>query len=299
MIIVLTPLVEDENYFLWADLDAHEKVGVYEIREPIWFRKKHPFITVFFYGTAKVTREDVIRTNDINYAIYHLRRHYQVDYIVHLPKDLLLNFDHLYEAIQQWKGEGSGTDAPKSLEFVYHQDQFYPFSIGILPVGRDPEANREYVEKHFKNSEDRPIAQYIQSRPFEVISLGGWCGIASALNDILQIRQGAYPFDYIHCTISCVIEVVKGNQEAFFQQGTYTMMPHHDMDKKKDMEAMLRRLDRFIALLEQDQPLLFARTIVSLDYRESFKKIQEFMQLLEQKYNRRQDRCWTIVWFFS
>ena len=271
-VIVLSPLINDSDYKLWKK-KKHEIDNDY----PSWYTVRHPNIIMFFYGTQIKQQANVIPTDYVEEAIILLEEKYVIDYIVHVPKGYSFETDNLFEDIMNSYSPEKiknlkGTDFIKDQKFIYRNKKFYAY---------------DRLNKKLNN-----IIPWNEREPYiitddwiEPISIGGWCGPALALND-LKIRDISYPFCFIHSTLSCVLEILKNNLEVFYQEGKYTLFPHHDIEKKEERLQFQNRIEKFIKRLSDPKPLLFIRTIISQDYKKSITEVRQIKNYLFNKYSR-------------
>ncbi|MEN0006201.1 MAG: DUF1796 family putative cysteine peptidase [Bacteroidota bacterium] len=248
---------------------------------------------MFFFFFGRFNTDSTLPTLDFYEAIQLLEKRYVVDCIVHIPKGIFFNTIHLYPRIQHFPFDQGGTDYPETLSFIYHQPsrKFYPFQFGIDTEGMTTPDIEKHIKKKILPLRRERLKEYRTNRPFHIISLGGWCGPAAATDGILRIRHEALPFDYINSTMSSVLEIAKGNLEAFYSLvGTSILTPHCDWSLPEHRPTMDRRLRRFIERLEDPKPILFFRGVIHVDYKVEFQEIDEFILLLAQKYGRTNDR---------
>ena len=287
-IIIVSPIIEESQYFLWA-ASKNER----DINKPIWDQKDHPNIITFFYGTPKEGYEDAIATNNVSDAIYLIKKKYYYDYIVHVPKlwyyysDQLLqhikdNFSHLQMR------KMIGHDFPTEENFIYYENKYYSFDGLIEANLNDEELINEYEIHAKKTIEHHILSEFKKDSPEfprDVISLGGWCGPAIAANT-LKVRVVAYPFCMLHSTVECLREVVSGNIEALYEDGVYSIMPHHNMDNPEEKSTMDKRLQSFINRLEKPKPILFIRTIINPNGEKEILEMLSLIDFINKKYDR-------------
>ncbi len=271
-IIILSPVIQDDNYKLWKR-KKHEIDNDY----PSWYTVRHPNILMFFYGARENTQENVLNTDYVEEAVLILEERYFFDYIVHVPEGYSINPDELYLDIVKNSAttllkEGQKSDFVTDQRFIYHCAQYFPYT----GLNREP-----YIDSP---RHDRKPYEVIDNW-VEPISIGGWCGPALALND-LKIRKVAYPFCFIHSTLSCIHAMINQDFEDFYKVGESTLFPHHNIDKKEEKKQFDDRIDKFVKRLYNPQPLLFIRTVISQDYYESLKNIRLIKWELQMKYNR-------------
>ncbi|MEE9372262.1 MAG: DUF1796 family putative cysteine peptidase [Saprospiraceae bacterium] len=287
-VFILSPLVEDPEYNLWI-----KKENEYDEREPIWYQKKHPYVSMFFYGTSKNQgSEKIINTSYIEEAIHLLTSQYYVDYIVHIPKGYYFEINQLYRFISNEfdsQKEIKGSDSPRTESFIFFNESYYPFREIQNIIEYSTAKLDDIVESDLVLSQDRPLSKYLSQKPnspFDVISLGGWCGPAIALNN-MGIRVEAGPFCMIHSTIECLIQVSNGEISPYFEVEKNTLFPHHDIQDPEVLSKMKERLNKYVTRLKDPKPILFVRTIISNNHEESFQNMIDFMDLLRKKHNRK------------
>ncbi len=271
-IIVLSPIINNSDYRLWKE-KKHQIDNDY----PTWYTVRHPNIIMFFYGTQSEQNYNLISTDYVEEAIILLEEKYILDYIVHIPIGYSFETDNLFRDISNFYSSEKiknlkGTDFIEDQKFIYHNKKYYRYS------GLNKNLNQFIPWK-----ESKPYD--ITNDWIEPISIGGWCGPALTLND-LKIRKIAYPFCFIHSTISCIHEIIKDDTEVFFREGEYTLFPHHNLEKKEERLQFENRIEKFINRLSEPKPLMFIRTIISQDYKKSITEIRQIKNYLFDKYSR-------------
>jgi hypothetical protein len=287
-IIVISPLIEESEYHLWAS-----KKNEIDVNQPMWDRQDHPNIITFYYGNHKEQSESVIPTNSVTDAIYIINEKYCYDYIVHVPKQCYYYSEQLLRYImecysEQQMKQRAGYDFPTDENFVYYQNKYFSFD-GLLKADMDDsELVTEYEDYARKTIEFGILKDFKKNSPEfprDVISLGGWCGPAIAANS-LKVRVVAHPFCMLHSTVDCLYEVVKGNKEALFEDGVKTIMPHHNMDDPEEKSTMDKRLELFLKRLGNPKPILFVRTIINPECEKEIREMLSLIDFINKKYNR-------------
>jgi len=130
----------------------------------------------------------------------------------------------------------------------------------------------------------------------EFISLGNFCGIAQALQAI-DVKQRAYPFDWVRSPVDGIIHCFESNFEDFL---TFSMVRddeasklqvftgsrwggafwHHNPLDPKTKADCIRRIERMLALgdVPASKPRFFVRAVNSTSELRSTMKLKETLQ---------------------
>lgn len=145
--------------------------------------------------------------------------------------------------------------------------------------------------------EDPLIEEFINQTEF--VSLGCFCGVASALR-ALGLHRLAYPFDWVRSDISGIIYCLESEFEDFMQYShiieheaskcrVYTGTPwggsfwHHNPDDEKTKVDFTRRIDRFYG--NEEVPAEKARVFcLTLNATSDFKLIPKLRAKLEDQF---------------
>ena len=131
-------------------------------------------------------------------------------------------------------------------------------------------------------------------------SLGGWCGTTIGLRN-KNLYGEALPFDYIRSSFEGIInaidndfdnffpnklepEITKNGKEIWFR-GKYFSFCHHDLRNTKVVDTFNRRIKRFYSFLNTNKDkVVFVRTVVSYDYNEELNLVDDFENLINEKF---------------
>tara|TARA_Y100000385_G_scaffold290410_1_gene363408 strand:- start:2768 stop:4654 length:1887 start_codon:yes stop_codon:yes gene_type:complete len=288
-IVIISPLNRNENYFLWKPKDDVKR----DKNRPIWYHDDHPNIISFFYGISDDEEPHIIRTNDFYEAVLKIKSKYFSDYIIHVPEGRIFHYNDLYDTVKSRYNEAEiqkmdGSDFATSESFIIYKNKYYDFNELTRVEDQELDLISNFTKKRKSYEENELLREYKINKPeypFDVISLGGWCGPAIVCRD-LKIRSTAYPFCMLHSSVDSLHEVVNENFEMFYKDREYTVMPHHDMSDPIQKDKMDERLEKFIERLKNAKPILFVRAMIHPDYNY---EIQQ-MQILAEQINRKYDR---------
>ena len=283
-IFVLSPLPREEGNPLWIRHKAHD------MPIPLWHKFRHPNITVFFYGDADQQAESILPTKDVHEAMVWLEKRYYIDFLVHVSGEVLFYHDVLFSRIKrEFSGDAlhskPGFDSPRSESFLYHRRRYYHLDAFFAASGDIETVIKNYEERAKILADERPLQNYLNPavpNAYELISLGGWCGPAVTLM-ATGVRQPKYPFNTIHSTLEGVMEVIKGNTEAYFRESEYTVSPHFNINNPALADKLQAQLALFSKMMRSEQPILFVRTVIAPDFRHSFRKCLELMDLIHER----------------
>lgn len=133
-----------------------------------------------------------------------------------------------------------------------------------------------------------------------LISIGGWCGPALMLGK-LSLRHQAYPFDFSRCTLDGVIHFIEnGFDEGFYPpgptpyqaecvgmwmlfRGRHTAFAHFDLNDAEVLRAFERKMRRWDARLNGDEPVTFFRTVAARDPLEELRLLPKLEAALSKR----------------
>lgn len=147
----------------------------------------------------------------------------------------------------------------------------------------------------------------LQSVGRRVVSLGGWCGPALILSK-LGLRRQAFPFDFSRCTLDGIIHFFRHGFDGtgFFPpggppyvpecvgpyvlfRGVHTAFAHFDLNSADVQEGFLRKFERLHRVLDNTQnqeEVLFIRSVTARDPQEELALAPELEKVLEQRSPR-------------
>lgn len=131
-------------------------------------------------------------------------------------------------------------------------------------------------------------------------SLGGWCGTTMALRN-KKLYGEALPFDYIRSSFEGIIYGIDNNFDNFFPiklepeitkkgkeiwfRGKHFSFCHHNLKDSKVIETFNRRIKRFYSFLNtNNNKVVFVRTIISYDCNEELNLVDDFINLIDEKF---------------
>ncbi len=136
---------------------------------------------------------------------------------------------------------------------------------------------------------------------YKFISIGGWCGSTIGLRGN-KLYDQALPFDHVRSTFEGIIDCFENGFQNFFPKkievdvienypysglsfrGKYFGFYHHNLLDPKVMDDFSRRIERLYKLLdEENNKIVFIRTVSKDDYEEETRLADKFLNLLELK----------------
>ena len=314
------------NKLLWAPKDAGSQKNPKDISEPYWYRQRHPHIYFYFYSLSLDIEDTYIDNsyiygNNIDSIFTFLLKKFNVKFIYHTLSDFYINFNSLYNSIltKNYINESKildNIDINKAFLYNVESGIYHEYNIGVnmkdinsieekdkisylnLNYGGSSQNPQKWeIEQSnciIKSNYVRPMKSLFLYNDYKLISLGGWCGPAVSLQE-LKTRQVAMPFDYMHASLKSINYIVKGYSQYFFDP-KLTHFPHHDICKSEVKEDMYRRINRFKeALQKNDKPILFIRVVTTIDYQYEVEQVNEFLNLIKNKYSRDRDKVLMIL----
>jgi hypothetical protein len=136
----------------------------------------------------------------------------------------------------------------------------------------------------------------VKTRNERIVSIGGWCGVSMVVREKMALCHEAFPFDYILSSFKGVIHFLRSGFDDFFPEkflpciendrkqfvGPHTTFLHHDLQDSEVIKALRRRINRFLGMLAQDDPVLFVRA--SGAHFDEARQIPEFLAVIREKF---------------
>ncbi|MCP4397974.1 MAG: hypothetical protein GY801_11850 [bacterium] len=317
MIIVITPFIDNKASYRLYNLQKNQKNDKVNLAEPYWYTNTHYDVLCFMYGSKAEKRPDILDVDDLHSILEYLDDHYHYTELVHVPYDIHLKVDAIYNIITKGLFLNYHQLTEKYLEkpFIKYKHNYYQIPVSF--VDADDSVYTQTTDPLIQFKEDnltQEINTYLSHLKFPqekvtdrilAMPIGGWCGVAEALK-FLGLREEAYPFDYIRSDLTLIVNLLevdslsrKHISEILFSKYPDAKIEfvHHNVENDSTRETFITRTVRFIERIKDSKrPILFIRAANSaLDLYTEIQQSRRLLRVVETHFHRKGDKLLLIA----